>query len=67
MGGDLHLVGLTADGCRIARDGDCGYLVLHEQTDGRWQRAANLPTAYAVCERLSMRDVVVMPRRRQQA
>lgn len=65
MGGPLHLVGRTADGCCIARDGDCGYVVLHERTDGPWQRVANLPTAYAVCERLSERDQVVLPRRRE--
>jgi hypothetical protein len=67
MGGPLHLVGLTGDGCRIARDGGGGYVVNHAEVDGAWQRVANLPAAYAVCERLNQRDVVPLPRRREQA
>lgn len=49
MGGPLHLVGLTADGCRIARDGGGGYVVDHADQRGIWQRVANLPAAYAAC------------------
>lgn len=67
MGGPLHLVGRTGDGCRIARDGGGGYVVLHEQAQGTWQRVANLPAAYAVCELFSQRDAMALPRRRQQA
>ena len=52
MGGQLHLVGLTADGCRIARDGGGGYVVNHADQEGKWQRVANLPAAYAACELL---------------
>ena len=50
MGGTLHFVGLTGDGCRIARDGAGGYVVQHDQAEGSWQRVANLPAAYAACE-----------------
>ena len=67
MGGPLHLVGLTGDGCRIARDGAGGYVVHHDDVEGDGQRVANLPAAYAVCERYSQRDVIPLPRRRQQA
>ena len=67
MGGQLHLVGLTGDGCRIARDGGGGYVVHHDDVDGAWQRVANLPAAYAVCERFTQRDVTGLPRRREQA
>ena len=67
MSGDLHLVGLTGDGCRIARDGGGGYVVHHDEVEGAWQRVANLPAAYAVCERFTQRDVVPLPRFREQA
>ena len=67
MGGQLHLVGLTGDGCRIARDGAGGYVVNHAEVDGTLERVANLPAAYAVCERFNQRDVVPLPRRREQA
>ena len=67
MGHQLHLVGLTGDGCRIARDGSGGYVVNHEQVDGSWQRVANLPAAYAACEAFSQRDAMALPRWRQQA
>jgi len=61
MGGQLHVVGLTGDGCRIGRDGGGGYVVHHDQVDGAWQRVANLPAAYAACERLSQRDLPADP------
>ena len=67
MGGELHLVGLTGDGCRIARDGAGGYVVNHTEAEGPWERVANLPAAYAVCERLNQRDIVPLPRRRAEA
>ena len=67
MSGHLHLVGLTTDGCRIARDGGGGYVVNHDELEGAWQRVANLPAAYAVCERFNQRDVIPLPRRREQA
>ena len=67
MGVPRHLVGLTGDGCRIAGDGAGGYVVNHAEDDGAWQRVANLPAAYAVCERIKQRDVVPLPRRREQA
>lgn len=67
MGGQLHLVGITGDGCRIARDGAGGYVVNHEQADGAWERVANLPAAYAVCERFNQRESMALPRRREQA
>jgi len=66
MGGQLHLVGLTADGCRIARDGGGGYVVNHAAQDDSWQRVANLPAAYAACELFTQRDALALPRRRQQ-
>lgn len=65
MAGQLHLVGLTGDGCRIARDGCGGYVVGHADRQGSWERVANLPAAYAVCERFSERDAIALPRRRQ--
>ena len=61
MGDHLHLVGLTGDGCRIARDGGGGYVVNHNDSDGNWERVANLPAAYAVCERFSQRDALGLP------
>jgi hypothetical protein len=67
MGGQMHLVGLTGDGCRIARDGAGGYVVHHDQVEGAWQRVANLPAAYAACELFSQRDAIALPRWRQQA
>jgi len=67
MGGQLHLVGITGDGCRIARDGAGGYVVNHEQADGSWERVANLPAAYAVCERFNQRESMALPRWRQEA
>ncbi len=67
MGGPLHLVGLTADCCRIARDGGGGYVVDHADQRGAWQRVANLPAAYAACELFSRRDALALPRWREQA
>ena len=67
MSGHLHLVGLTTDGCRIARDGGGGYVVNHSAQDDNWQRVANLPAAYAVCEQFSSRDALGLPRFREQA
>jgi hypothetical protein len=67
MGEHLHLVGLTGDGCRIARDGAGGYVVNHEQVEGAWERVANLPAAYAVCERYNQREAMALPRWREQA
>jgi hypothetical protein len=67
MGGQLHLVGLTADGCRIARDGGGGYVVNHADQQDHWQRVANLPAAYAACEVFTQRDALALPRRRKQA
>ena len=51
MGETRHLVGLTGSGCRIARDGAGGYVVNPSPDADGWQRVANLPAAYAVCER----------------
>jgi hypothetical protein len=42
-------------------------VVNHAEVEGAWQRVANLPAAYAVCERFNQRDVVPLPRRREQA
>ena len=67
MRGELHLVGLTGDGCRIARDGGGGYVVDHANLEGSLERVANLPAAYAVCERLSQRGANALPRWRNQA
>ena len=67
MGGPLHLVGLTADGCRIARDGGGGYVVDHTTQRGIWQRVANLPAAYTACELFSRRDALALPRWREEA
>ena len=67
MGGQPHLVGLTGDGCRIARDGGGGYVVKHDDQQEPWQRVANLPAAYAVCERFSQREAMGLPRWREQA
>lgn len=63
----LHLVGLTGDGCRIARDTNGTYVVHHDQSEQQWERVANLPTAYAACERFSQRKAMALPRWRQQA
>ncbi|MFM2079750.1 MAG: hypothetical protein RLZZ124_864 [Cyanobacteriota bacterium] len=67
MGGALHLVGLTGDGCRIARDGGGGYVVNPSEEQADWERVANLPAAYAVCERFHQREVMGLPRWREQA
>jgi hypothetical protein len=42
-------------------------VVNHEQADGTWERVANLPAAYAVCERFNQRESMALPRWRQQA
>lgn len=67
MGETRHLVGLTGGGCRIARDGAGGYVVNPSPDVDSWQRVANLPAAYAVCERFDTRDSLVLPRWRKQA
>ena len=67
MGSPLHLVGLTGNGCRIARDGCGGYVVNHDADQDSWQRVANLPAAYAVCERFDNRETLALPRWREQA
>ena len=67
MAGPLHLVGLTGSGCRIARDGGGGYVVNPDADQDSWQRVANLPAAYAVCEQFSSRDALGLPRYREQA
>jgi hypothetical protein len=67
MGNALHLVGLTGDGCRIARDGGGGYVVNASGQPEGWERVANLPAAYAVCERVHQREVMALPRWREQA
>jgi hypothetical protein len=41
--------------------------VNHAEVDGSWQRVANLPAAYAVCERFNQRDVAPLTRRRAEA
>ncbi|NDG74731.1 MAG: hypothetical protein EBX49_05205 [Synechococcaceae bacterium WB8_1B_136] len=63
----LHLVGLTGNGCRIARDGGGGYVVNPSADQDNWQRVANLPAAYAVCERFDSRASLALPRWREQA
>jgi hypothetical protein len=64
MGEQFHLVNLTGDGCRIARDGCGGYVVSRSSgPSGEWRRVANLPAAYAVCEVFSGRNNLGLPRR----
>ncbi len=60
---DLHVVGQTGDGCRILRDPCGGYLVHSTHGTGPERRAANLPSAYALCELLHTRSLLVLPRR----
>ena len=67
MGDTRHLVGLTGSGCRIARDGAGGYVVNPSADADGWQRVANLPAAYAVCERFDNRETLALPRWRDQA
>ena len=63
MATNLHIVGQTGGGCRILRDIRGGYLVCMADGEGPERRAANLPSAYALCELLHTRTEPVLPRR----
>ena len=62
MDSSQHHMASTAEGCRISRDGQIGFVVVCGIGTKQQRRVPTMPAAYAVCQQLMPRKLATLSR-----